>query len=130
MTNLSIPYDDWNTRIDSRLFRAATIRAFHTVDSALDLGDVPTGVHPKQDINVGPLQDEIITLLVACVEWLRHREVSATEIQQKFNNVKKVQRELPERRLERDSYLETTLPSDPRGFTPRIDAQGNTVRNF
>jgi len=130
MTNVTFPYEDWNDQKDVRMFRASKPRAFNTVDSALDIGDVPVGTHPKRDINVGPAIDEITALLTECVEWLRHRGVSATKVQAAFNNVKGVQRASQDHQKLLDSWEEINLPADPQGWTPRIEKQGLTVKNF
>ena len=130
MTNVSFPYEDWNSNKDVRMVRAGSRRAFGVVEGAVDIGDVPVNTHPKLDKSVGPVVDEVIGLLAECIEWLRHREVSAVQIQQRFNNVKKVQQQLPSTRRLREDFDEINLPSDPQNRQPSIDALGKTVKNF
>ena len=130
MTNVSFPYEDWNTNKDVRLVRAGSRRAFGVVEGAVDIGDVPVNTHPKHDRSVGPVVEEIVGLVAESLEWLRHRGVSATQIQQAFNNVKKRQAELPAYRRSREDWDKVNLPSDPQNRQPTIDAQGNTVKNF
>ncbi len=130
MTEISFPYNEWDDQKDIRPFRASTRRAFNVVNGAVNIGAVPSDVHPKRDPSIGPVEDEVMALVAVSIEWLRERGVSVARIQSAFNHVKKAEKENPDQQLLLDSWEEINLPADPRNFQPRIDAQGKTVKNF
>ena len=131
MTSVSFPYEKWNIVKDVRPFRAASNRAFALVNGAIDIGDVPvSGVHPNRDPSIGPAEEEVHGLLMSCVEWLRERGLTTTELQQGFNRTKKKEAESPEQRLVLSTSKETDLPSDPRNIQPLIDKNSPRVNNF
>ncbi len=130
MTEINLPYDDWNARDDIRLERPSQVRAFHVVNDALDIGDTPEKGQRKQDPSVGPVINDVLKMWVAATEWLREYGVTKQEMEQAFNRIKRQDSEKVSQKLALTSFEETTLPADGHNIQDRIKKAGNEVNNF
>ncbi len=114
MTELNLPYEDWNPRDDVRLDRPSQVRAFHVVNSALDIGDTPNKRLRKADPSVGPVLEDVLQLWVGTIEWLREFGFTKQEMEQAFNRIKRDDKDKPIQRRALASYLETEFPANPQ----------------
>ena len=80
---VTFDYDDWNDNTDLLLAEPGSLMGFAAINTALDVGDMPTVRQRQRATLIRETEDGVIGLIAGGLEWLRSRGLSAAEVENK-----------------------------------------------
>jgi hypothetical protein len=84
MTTIRFNYERWQPN-DVLPFRAGSESAFRIVQDNVDLGHLPSRNLERSFSGIGLFEDQVMEIIAASIEWLRHRGISGAEIESKVH---------------------------------------------